>query len=407
MRVRSGGAVSGVLDWVVVGGGIHGTHLAIVLLARGGVPAQRIRLLDPHDEPLARWHARAAAVGMRFLRSGSAHHTDLDPLSLSRFARRLEGGAREHLALPWGCPSVRLFAAHGEHTEDKWDLGAIRERGTVRELRDGGDRVVVETDRGELVARNVLLAIGRDGCRRPEWSAPLADGSSTVRLEHVFDPGFRLEGSGAPGSTVVVGDGMSAVQAACRLARRARETGGANVTLLAGREPIVQPFDTDPGWFGPRRLAGFRRERCVARRRRAIDSARHVGSVTPRVRDELRALSAAGALRVVVSRDVTVAPGSGSGVVLRTPRGDLPADRVICATGFGRERPGGAWVDRAIETFGLPTAPCGYPVPDDQLRWHPRIRVAGPLAELALGPAAGNIVGARRAGERLVDGGRH
>ena len=41
------------LDWLILGGGVHGMHLAHTLRRRGRVPADRLRVLDPHDEPLA------------------------------------------------------------------------------------------------------------------------------------------------------------------------------------------------------------------------------------------------------------------------------------------------------------------------------------------------------------------
>ena len=60
-------------------------------------------------------------------------------------------------------------------------------------------------------------------------------------------------------------------------------------------------------------------------------------------------------------------------------------------------------MDQLVESAELPCASCGYPIVDRGLRWHPRIYVSGPLAELELGPAARNIAGARRAGDRLVE----
>ncbi|MCG8455952.1 MAG: hypothetical protein MI919_06680, partial [Holophagales bacterium] len=64
---------------------------------------------------------------------------------------------------------------------------------------------------------------------------------------------------------------------------------------------------------------------------------------------------------------------------------------------------GGQMLDRLVSELELPCASCGYPVVDPWLRWHPRIQVSGPLAELELGPASRNIAGARRAGDRLID----
>ncbi|TXD39760.1 hypothetical protein FRC96_05670 [Lujinxingia vulgaris] len=88
---------------------------------------------------------------------------------------------------------------------------------------------------------------------------------------------------------------------------------------------------------------------------------------------------------------------------LRLTTGEsLEVQRVLLATGFRSERPGGAMLDELITSASLPCADCGYPIVDASLRWHPRVHVCGPLAELELGPASRNIAGARRAGDRLV-----
>ena len=81
----------------------------------------------------------------------------------------------------------------------------------------------------------------------------------------------------------------------------------------------------------------------------------------------------------------------------------LAVNRVLLATGFDGHRPGGALVDGLVESAALPCANCGYPVVDEGLRWHPRVYVSGPLAELELGPTSRNIAGARRAAGRLVE----
>ena len=80
----------------------------------------------------------------------------------------------------------------------------------------------------------------------------------------------------------------------------------------------------------------------------------------------------------------------------------LSVDRILLATGFLNQRPGGRFVDSLIASASLPCAECGYPIVDSSLRWHPRVYVSGPLAELELGPVSRNIAGARRAADRLV-----
>ena len=81
----------------------------------------------------------------------------------------------------------------------------------------------------------------------------------------------------------------------------------------------------------------------------------------------------------------------------------VAADRVVLATGFLPQRPGGEVVRAAIEALDLPLAPDGYPVVDDHLRWRPGLFVMGPLAELVVGPASRNLSGARMAAQRIVE----
>ena len=84
---------------------------------------------------------------------------------------------------------------------------------------------------------------------------------------------------------------------------------------------------------------------------------------------------------------------------------EILVDQVLLATGFAKDRPGGELIDSLVES-GLPVSEFdGYPVVDAALRWHPRIHVSGALAELALGPSARNIAGARLAAERICGGG--
>ena len=80
----------------------------------------------------------------------------------------------------------------------------------------------------------------------------------------------------------------------------------------------------------------------------------------------------------------------------------LKVDGLLLATGFASHRPGGSLVDTLANQHALPCSTCGYPIVDTHLRWHPRVFVTGALAELEIGPVARNIVGARRAAERII-----
>ena len=87
---------------------------------------------------------------------------------------------------------------------------------------------------------------------------------------------------------------------------------------------------------------------------------------------------------------------------LDTDTGTVWTDTVVLATGFRSDRPGGTFIDKVIEEFGLQCGPCGFPIIGEDLRWAANIFVTGPLAELQLGPCARNIIGARNAGRHLL-----
>ena len=149
-------------------------------------------------------------------------------------------------------------------------------------------------------------------------------------------------------------------------------------------------------------MAGFEREKDVDRRRSIITEARHKGSVPPDVREALEAAIAGGEISWHQTRVLGLDVSSKQLNLNLEDGAQLVLQRILLATGFVTRRPGGDFVDQLAESASLPCARCGYPVVDQALRWHPRIYVSGPLAELELGPASRNIAGARRAAERLV-----
>ena len=152
-------------------------------------------------------------------------------------------------------------------------------------------------------------------------------------------------------------------------------------------------------------MRGFRRERDVDRRRDIITDARYRGSVPQTWNEKSRGNRTRRVYwhqTAVDSLDIET-----DQVSIRLTNGArLETQRILLATGFSSKRPGGALVDRLVESASLPCASCGYPIIDPSLRWHPRVHVTGPLAELELGPSSRNIAGARRAGERILEAAR-
>lgn len=384
------------LDWVIVGGGVHGTHASLVLTARG-VPRDRLRVVDPHEEPLARWEECTRNTGMGFLRSPSVHNLGLEPFALDRFARSPEGRPFRAFRAPYDRPSLDLFREHVRHVVELSRLREMRIRTRAKGLRAVPGAWCVETDEGALEARHVLLALGLS--EQPMWPAWAREAKTAgLDVEHLFTPGFDLWSEPAGGPIAVVGGGISAAQAATALA----DDGEVPVFLLRRHPLRVHQFDSDPGWLGPLHLSGFRALPPGPERRRAIDAARHRGSVPPEVASRLSAAVRQGTLSVHEAEVLSASPDGAVGASLRLSSGETVVVRhVVLATGFDRSRPGRPWLDGAVSAHDLPCSTCGYPLVDRSLRWAPGLHVTGPLAELEIGPVARNIAGARMAAERL------
>lgn len=385
---------AGTLDWLIIGGGIHGVHIAARLIGEAGVAPDRLRIVDPADRLLARWHTSTATTGMTHLRSPSVHHLDLDSWSLQRFAFEWKSRQPELFARPYNRPALDLFNVHCDQVVEAFGLAERHIKDRAASCVVDGDGVAVRlSGEGELDAHHVVLAIG--ATEQPEW--PEWAPRSHERVHHIFESDFDGWPSLAPETIAVVGGGISAVQVALRLANE-----GHQVHLISRHALRQHQFDSDPGWLGPKFMGSFSLERDLDRRRAMIAEARHRGSVPPDIRRALRRAIAEEGLRwhegEVHRLDVW-----SDGLRLRLSTDEvLGVERMFLATGFAPERPGGSMVDGLIASASLPCAHCGYPIVDAALRWHPRIHVSGPLAELELGPASRNIAGARRAGDRLV-----
>ena len=381
------------LDWLIIGGGIHGVHIAARLLGEADIDPQQIRIVDPGERLLERWHTSTATTGMSHLRSPSVHHLGLNASSLQRFAGKRKKRKSGLFAPPYDRPALGLFNAHCDRIIERFELSNlhIRARASACAVECDGVRVALSTG-PEILAQQVVLAMGAG--EQPEW--PEWSPRDDPRFQHVFDRGFHGWPT-AKEAVVVFGGGISASQVALRLVEE-----GHQVHLVSRHELREHQFDSDPGWLGPKLMAGFSREPDVGRRRAMISEARHRGSVPPDVQRAVRRAIAAGQLLWHEGEVESVEAGHEM-LTMRLSTGSvLEVQRVLLATGFGSQRPGGALVDQLADSASLPCAGCGYPIVDTALRWHPRVYVSGPLAELELGPASRNIAGARRAAERLV-----
>lgn len=380
------------LEWLILGGGVHGTHLSLALRARG-VPEHHLRVLDPHPRPLAAWDRRARSIGMPFLRSPDMHHIDLAAPSLHLFAHRHAG--HRDLIRRYHRPSLALFSEHVEHVVTRNRLDQLRLRGQATRIDQKGDTFRVDSDQGQLHARRLVIAVGAAGGPRiPSWAAPLLL-TPSPRIAHVFSDTYDPHDDARAADLVVLGGGLSAVQLAI-----ARARDGARVTMLSSHPLKVSDFDPEPCWSTDRCLRRLARLHDPTARRRLIEQERRPGTVPPEVARQLSQAVQRGQL-CWREDPISAAHQRPEGLDLHLQSGAIVRpDRLLLATGLRCHLP--SFLAHLAEAMQLPIAPCGAPWLTPELAWAPRIYVSGALAELQLGPAAGNIIGARLAARRIA-----
>ncbi len=397
-------------DWLIVGGGIHGCTIAHALLRYTTVNLDAIRIVDPHEEPLAAWDRRVRQCGMRYLRSPAAHSIAPHFTDLLSWAREEGWDLTQHTIEPYARPSVDLFRAHAAARIAASGIGKAWVTGSAVTMaeRRGGWSVALDNGR-RIRAQRVVIATGRTGgARMPPWSL---DGPSS-RTIHVFDPGFSLERARLTRSPVVVGGGTSAVHLALTLAERpprpVHSDQPAPVRIVSRRPLRIHQFDSDPCFIGPACMKRFLAIRDPDERRSLLDTARQPGSVPPDLARALESAVARGSVEWIEDAIVDARRVSGSTVELvgSGPKARrYESDMVILATGFTPSPPVECLL-RAIRdasrTHALPVDSIGYPLPHASLQWAKRLYLSGPLAELELGPSAPNIIGAQNAAKRII-----
>lgn len=391
-------------EYVIVGGGIHGTCLANFLLSDGGYAHEEIRIVEPREELLESFERKARQCGMQTLRSTFVQHISTDPFSLESFA---EGAGREAELVSTddypNRPTLDLFMDHARSVVDRRNLDDCHRRSRVTDITAGDETLRVETDETDLQANRVVLALGL-GARptQPEWAQSLPDDAP---ITHVWDESFRPDATAAfDGETYVVGGGITAAQLACELSKRT------SVTLLTRHELDIALSEADPHWLN---WDHIQREihtlppGSVARHE-LIRSARNDATIPPYVERRLTDARACDGLDVRRG-EIACAYRTDDGLLVRFEDGTVATDaQVVLATGLDpvSDHP---LVERVADPLSLERGAKRFPVLDDRtLAWRrtdgtrSSVYVSGALAEPSVGPFARNVIGARRVAERLL-----
>lgn len=392
----------------IIGGGIHGVAIAIRLLRDMPTAAKHLAIVDRHPQPLTQWRCKTERQGMTFLRSPAVHHITPDALGIVEYAER--HNRTSELAPPYSQPSTQLFWDFCEGTLAEFGARKVYYQFDVAKLRwdKGAGRFpfrLISTNNQGFRSRCVILAIGTDDCAYvpPEfvqWQRRYPD-----RILHAskFSLLARFETSlpnASAGRIVIVGGGLTAGTLAKSLSAR-----GHSVALIARKQLKTEQFDFPPVWLGPKALTEFANETDFQRRYEIIQKNRGEGSITPDIMEALIDapnidLYPEACIRNIVSMD---RKEQAQHLQVETTRGVITeVSRVILATGYQFNLRCYSFLKELVTQHRIPLV-CGLPCLDNDLQLHPiqNLFCSGTIAQLQIGPAAGNIAGANLAYERL------
>jgi cation diffusion facilitator CzcD-associated flavoprotein CzcO len=362
----------------IVGAGPQGLTIATYLVTAGVDPADLV-VVDPAGDWLAQWRARFSALGIEHLRSPSVHHPHPDPYALTTFAT--EQRRTDELYHRYGLPSTKLFHDFCDRVIAERGLSGLVRRDSVASLTASGE---VGLASGEhVVADHVVWATNPAVASPIGRTGPVLHGESITSVH-----------SGA--TVAVIGGGLTAAH----LVARAVDA-GAHVEWVTRRPVVEREFDTDPGWLGPLEMQGFARIADRAERLQRVIEARGGGTVPPWMMLRLRPAERSGQICRRVGR-VEVEQDAGGDVRVLVDGRHLVADVVWAATGDRPCTSAAPPLERLCDGLGV-ARHGGRPELDRMLRLPGSVvHVAGRLAQLELGPTAGNLAGARRAAELVV-----
>lgn len=380
----------------IVGAGPHGLTSAVHLVI-AGVDPDEIAVIDPAGAWLAQWRKNFAHLGIANLRSPAVHHPHPEPFALREYAAAT--GRNGDLRYRYSQPTTGLFDDFCNEVLDHTNLTAALQRGDVQNITSDG--MVALTNGDTITADHVVWATNPSVCALPtEWRAMMTQPSNAqVRYWSNVDLAT------ASGTVAIIGGGLTAAH----LVERALER-DCHVEWLTRRPVVERAFDTDPGWLGPKNMAAFTAIDDPAERLDAVNIARGGGSVPEWMMRRLNDPERAGRLcrRVgpiqlthstsTVATDATTT----SGIELTVAGRPVAAAQVWLATGDQPCITGAPALDALCSELNVERVG-GRPLLDNALRIPgSNVHVSGRLAQLQLGPTAGNLSGAQRAAERIV-----
>ena len=391
-----------------------------------GDAKRKVLVLSPSGKWLNNWENRFDQLEITHLRSPVSAHPDMfSDESLMEFAHEngrsnelIDVGVRKNIGATtmrinevdeglFDIPSQRLFMDFCRNLSKKLPHDIVP--GTVLSIDKTTDSGVVVRFRGSngnvqrALAQSVVIAIGAPGkCNIPKIiQSRVPEELCTHTSDFVRLGELKRSDTIREERVLVVGGGLSAVQAAIAFSKKK----AAHVTLCSRRPLQWRHFDFPLEWFDRRKMGRkffeFFSEK-MENRPQFIKNARGGGTVPWWYRKQLRQSNVKHVTADIT--DVEYVTESRSVIVTLNDSRKIHVDRVVLGTGSSRDCLSIPLIADLQSKFPVDILG-GFPVIEEDLRWCknlPNVFVVGGLAALRVGPSAGNLMGARRAAETIV-----
>ena len=386
----------------IIGGGIHGSSIALRLLRDIPNAAQHIVIIDRHPFPLTQWRSKTERQGMTYLRSPAVHHISTNPLGIVEYAER--HNRTNELAPPYSQPSTELFWDYCDDALSEIRKHPIFYQFDVEKLRwdKGADKYPFRLiSKGNIGFRSscVILAIGSDDCpyippEFAEWKRRYPD-----KIVHASQFSVDCEFGRKEGEKyLIVGGGLTAGTLAKSLSQLRH-----SVVLIARKQLKTEQFDFPPIWLGPKALSEFTNEPDFQRRFQIIQENRGEGSITPDIMESLRNATNVDFYPETFIRNIYKTDSDN--LQVQTTRELIPnVSRIVLATGYRFNLRRYNFMRTLLKQYPIDLI-CGLPKLDKDLQFYPieNLFGTGTIAQLQIGPASGNIAGASLAYECFRD----
>eukprot|EP00594_Rhizosolenia_setigera_P019019 CAMPEP_0178973010 /NCGR_PEP_ID=MMETSP0789-20121207/21437_1 /TAXON_ID=3005 /ORGANISM="Rhizosolenia setigera, Strain CCMP 1694" /LENGTH=346 /DNA_ID=CAMNT_0020660733 /DNA_START=102 /DNA_END=1139 /DNA_ORIENTATION=- len=215
------------IPWIIVGGGIHGLHLAARLLGEQGVDPNDIYIIDDKEDLLHAWKTQTNATGMNYLRSSAGFHLDIYEIPYvvnledKKSTMPMEGKGQERKkgkSLP---KFMKDYYVQGRVTGIEPSNECVR---LIVQMTNSDAHDNIEPQ--IYIAEKVILALGNSPPTYPDWvcDEDIRDGM----VSHLLDTDTTKNNDHSTKrnrstSVAVIGGGISAAHKVLKLVENKKE----------------------------------------------------------------------------------------------------------------------------------------------------------------------------------------